>query len=57
VVNVETVLLPVDWNAQRFQANTAVPFINILIANHRFDHLQFVRVWYRVSRSEQVRPG
>jgi hypothetical protein len=57
VVNVETVLLPVDWNQSRVQAKTAVPFVKVMISNQRFDCLQFVRVWYRVARSEHVRPA
>src|SRR5262249_25407554 len=57
VVNVETVLLPVKWDAERSDAKTTPPFVNVYLTNRDFNCLHFVRVWYRLARSEQVRPA
>ena len=56
VVNVETVVLPVEWRTERSDAKTTTPFVHVLV-EQRLDCLQFVRVWYRLPRSEQVRPA
>jgi len=56
VVNVETVVLPVEWRKEPADAKTTTPFVHV-IAEQRLDCLQFVRVWYRVARSEHVRPA